>query len=422
MEISAEKVGKIIRDFESNRQPRLVKLRDYYLGKHKILEEEKGKNKPNNRLVTNYAKSIVSNTTGYYMGTPVTYSSSDENLKKEIDFLAKYNDDAFHNAQLAKDISVFGYGIEVVYFDNDLQIRYAKLNPIQTYIGYSDDIEKNIIYALRWYDVTDDNNKTTRYVEQYTESEIIYYTMSGKQAVETERKQHYFGDVPVNPFNNNEELRGDFEDVISLIDAYNVMQSESVNDFQKFADALLFVKNMSVDEETAGKMRDYNILEGFEDGEASWLVKNVNDAYVENIKNRIEKDIYASSNTVNLSDENFANNASGVAIQYKLINFENRVGMTERYFKKGLQRRFELICNALDFKGASYDYTTIGMTFKRNLPTNTTETAQIVSQLHGKVSNETLLGLLSFVDDVQAELKRMKNEQGDYSGVFEGAE
>lgn len=408
---------KKIRNFEGGRRYMLNKLYEYYIGKQAILNAAKKPGKPNNKLVTNYAKNIVNNTVGYYLGIPVTYRSGNDILMEQINDITKYNDDAFHNTQLGKDVSIFGAAAEVVYIDDDLKIRYAKINPMNLYVSYTHDLEKRIEYAIRWYDVWDDNGKKTRYIEYYTDTDITYYSYSGTLA-ETGRKPHYFGQVPVNVYQNNEDCFGDYEDILSLMDAYNVMQSESVNDFQKFADALLVIRNMTVTDGTAERLRDENMLEIHDEGDAKWLTKNPNDAYVENIKNRIEKDIYMSSNTVNMSDENFASNASGVAVSYKLICMENRVSCTERYFKKALQRRFELICALLNFKGANYDYTDIEITFSRNIPKNMQETATMVQQLSGIASRETLLAQLPFVEDVQKELEAIEEENNGYSEDF----
>ena len=43
---------------------------------------------------------------------------------------------------------------------------------------------------------------------------------------------HYFNDVPVSVYINNDELYGDFERVKGLIDAYDKTQSDTANDFQ----------------------------------------------------------------------------------------------------------------------------------------------------------------------------------------------
>lgn len=411
---------KKIRRFEGSERHRYNRLYEYYIGKQAILNAHKPKGKPNNRLVTNYAKNIVNNTTGYYLGKPVTYFCEDENLNKVILEITRYNDDAFHNLQLGKDLSIFGRAAELVYIDEDGKIRYTKINPMNLYVDYIEGPENEVNYAIRWYDtIDDDTDIRTRHIELYTDRDVTYYDYSGSTLRQINVLPHYFGIVPINIYENNEDGRGDYEDAVPLMDAYNVMQSESVNDYQKFADALLAVKNMLVDDQTAEEMRDKNILQLYDNGEASWLVKQVNDSYVENIKNRIEKDIYMSTSTVNMSDENFANNASGIAIQYKLICMENRIACTERFFTKGLQRRFELICNMLNLKGGNFAYTDIKITFSRNLPRDVQQWATTIQQLQGIVSKETLLAQLSFVDNPKEEITRVENENGYGMNLFQ---
>ena len=62
------------------------------------------------------------------------------------------------------------------------------------------------------------------------------------------------------------------------------------------------------------------------------------------------------SHVPHLCDESFGGNLSGVAIAYKLWGLEQLCAMKERKFKKGLQRRIELITNILNIKGGHYDY------------------------------------------------------------------
>jgi hypothetical protein len=49
--------------------------------------------------------------------------------------------------------------------------------------------------------------------------------------------------------------------------------------------------------------------------------------------------------------------------------------------------------------------------FERNLPSNIQEEADTATKLHGRISDETLFGLLSFIDDPQAEMERIRKEQ-----------
>lgn len=412
-------IRKQIDKFCTRQLPRLENLHDYYLGKHRILRVQKADNKPNNRLVTNYARDIVLNTTGYFMGNPVVYECEDESLKQDITDITAYNDDDAHNFSLSLDISTYGLAYELIYFDSDKKIRYAKLSPLNTFISYNNDIERTINYAVYFYDIEDEETeKVTRYANVYDDKCITAYRIDTVCTL-LSKEPHYCGQVPVNIYVNNEYKQGDFEPVITLIDAYNTMQSESVNDFQAFADAYLHLRGAKINEEDAEEIREKRIIETDENGEINWVVKNVPDGYIENIKNRLNKDIYTTSQTINFADENFNNNDSGRALKHKLLQFENRVANTQRYYEKSLARRWEIICDMLNLLGRNYDFTSIKFVFNRNLPADLTEISTMIAQLAGVVSKRTLLAQLPFVSDVDAELEELKKESPE-TELFNG--
>ena len=125
-------------------------------------------------------------------------------------------------------------------------------------------------------------------------------------------------------------------------------QSLTLDDMQDFTDAILLLTGMGgTDSEDVKKLRRDKVIMLDEGGGAQWLIKNINDKYVENIKTRLQKDIHKFAQIPDMSDDNFAGNASGVAIKYKLIGLEQVRSRKEREFKKGLQRRIELIGNIL---------------------------------------------------------------------------
>ena len=59
----------------------------------------------------------------------------------------------------------------------------------------------------------------------------------------------------------------------------------------------------------------------------------------------------------------------------------------------------------------SYDYRMINIKPQLNLPQNDVETAQIISQLNGKLSIQTGLERLSFITNGKAEFEKMLEEQ-----------
>jgi len=130
-------------------------------------------------------------------------------------------------------------------------------------------------------------------------------------------------------------------------------------------------------------------------------------------KERLVKDIHKFSNTANLTDEQFAGNVSGVALQYKLWGMEQNTSQKEREFKKALQRRIELICNYLGTIGPKYDWRDISISFTRNVPENSDEIATMITKLRGIVSDETLISRLPFIDDPVTELKKVARQNED---------
>ena len=217
--------------------------------------------------------------------------------------------------------------------------------------------------------------------------------------------------VPIAVYENNSDLTGDFEKVISLIDAYDAVESDTLNDQEYFTDAYLALYGYTADSEDIKKMKENRVLLMDEGTQAEWLIKNGNDTISENIKNRLDNDIHKFSKCPNMSDENFASNASGIAIKFKTLGTENITAIKERKFKKGLQQRLELISQITGMLDAGFAWEEVEIIFTRNLPTNETEIATMVATLQDIVSDETLLAQIPFVEDVQAEMERLDEQK-----------
>ena len=91
-------------------------LYDYYIGKHKILNEtKKDSTAPNNRLVNNMARYITDTATGYFVGQPVIYTSQNEEYLQLVQDIFNYNDEQDHNMELAKNCSIGGGCVDLPY-------------------------------------------------------------------------------------------------------------------------------------------------------------------------------------------------------------------------------------------------------------------------------------------------------------------
>jgi len=394
--------------FRHTELPRLRKLSAYFLGNHAILSDSKDPGKPQNRLVNNFCRSITDSTVGYFMGIPVTYACDDRETLTEALRLCAINDEAFVNSALAGDLSVFGRACELFWCDANGDARFASVSPETTFPIFSEDVCETLEGAVRTLHRYDGST-----VIQYMDHEGIY-DFEDKNGVLTPIKEteHYFGTVPANFYRNNRTMTGDFEPVISLVDAYNKLQSESVNDFELFADSYLAISGMGgTTVEDVEKLRRERVLLLDDGGEAKWLTKSVNDKYIENLKCRIASDIYRFSGTADIANvDGVGSLTSGVAMKYRLINFENRVAVTEQFFRRGLMRRFGVIGSLYNAFGREFDWRGLKMTFTRNLPGNWEAAAELAVKLDGIVSHKTQLELLPFVENANAEIVRMEAE------------
>ena len=380
--------------------------------------------KPNHKIVNPYATYITDIMTGYFLGDPVTYTSEDSELLNVLNAIYSYNDESAENAELSQDASITGVAFEILYLDADKQIRFETISSLGGIPIYEDTIEGDLLFFIRYYTSKDIlTDKETTIVEVYSRTDITTYTKDFAASGLTfkSRASHSFGMVPVVVYYNNKEALGDFEPVLSEIDAYDILESDSLNEMDYFADAYLGLYGMGgTDSDDIAAMKEQRVLLMPADGKAEWIVKNPSDTYIENMKTRIDANIHKFSKCPAMTDQDFAANASGVAMKYKLMGLENATSKKERAFKVGLQRRLELICRMLAVMGSNYDYRAVNIVFTRNIPTNLVEIAGVINDLGRLLSDETKISLLPLDVDFATEQARKQAEaEAGYSIDFE---
>lgn len=407
--MKTNELKELLFTFRQSELPRLRRLSAYFSGQHRILSEEKASGKPDNRLVNNFCRSITDSTVGYFMGIPVSYGGEDAAALAEAIGICAINDEPFVNGALARDLSVYGRACELFWCDMNGEVRFAPVSPETVFPILSEDVCESLEGAVRII-----RRRDGTVLIRYTDHEGVYdFTENGGELEPCGEREHYFGTVPMNFYRNNRDMTGDFEPVLSLVDAYNRLQSESVNDFELFADSYLAISGMggtTVDD--MEKIRRERVLLLDDGGEARWLTKSVNDSYIENLKTRIVKDIYRFSGTADIAEtDNGAGITSGVAMKYRLVNFENRVAVTEQFFRRGLMRRWAIISSLYGELGRGLDFGSLRPVFTRNLPDNADAAAELALKLGGVISHRTQLELLPFIKNADRELERLGEEK-----------
>lgn len=407
-----KEIKERIEEFRLKELPRLRRLERYYRGQHRILSGTKDPGKPDNRIVNNFCRTITDSTVGYFMGKKVGYSvPENENAEKIISGINSYNDEPFANSALARDLSVYGRACELIWYDEDHMPRFTPLDVTSVIPIYDGTVENELTAAIRFYSETDGEGCV---VEVYEPSTITkYHLSSGGELTKAGESEHFFRLVPINFFYNNRDGEGDFEQIISLVDAYNTLESESVNDFELFADSYLAISGMGgTTKEDLERLRRDRVLLLDDGGDAKWLTKTVNDSYIENLKSRIASDIFRFSGTVDMAENaSLSHDLSGIAIKWRMLSFDNRVTVTEHFFRRGIMRRWELIGALLTALGFGFDYRPIRLIFTRNIPGITEDAVNAAEKLDGIVSKRTLLGTLPIVESPEEEIKQIKMER-----------
>ena len=397
---------------------RFKRLEDYYIGKQDITSRTKDDRLKNNKVMINHAKYITDTNVGYLLGNPVDYQV--DTKKYDIEpILNAYKKQTINDLdmEIAKDVSIFGLQYEYVYTNEDAEPKSCEIDNRNAIIVYDDTVEHNKLFGLIYREIKQ-GDKFSHYEIIYCDNKkIVNYESSDKTLKKIGKESsHAFGEVPMIQYKNNTEFLGDFEPVISLIDAYNLLQSDRVNDKEQLVDAILCMYGMDFDSDQADQLRDSRMLSNLPtDGRVEYLVKTLQEGDVDILRQNLEADIHKISMVPNMSDNNFVGNSSGVAIRYKLLAFEQNIKNKERYMEKGLMERFKLYNNYLVTKSKmtkSVPIEEVDAVFKRNLPSNDFEISQMINNLADFVDSETLISQLSFIKDASdiVELKKKEDE------------
>lgn len=367
--------------------------------------------KPCNRIVSNYCFNIVQNYQGYITGIDISYLSQ-TNIDAIQDIL-NYNDVRTEDNELLRNALIFGKSFEINYVDEDAKQRFKVLDSRECIPVYSNDLNNDLLYVIRYYIAdTINNSQDEYYIEVYGNEFIRKYKSSNAFATLSllEEKPNVYKQVPITVFSLNTDEVSIFDQVMTLQDAYNKLLSSEVDDFESFCDAYLVLKGCMADADDLVAMKQNRVLMMDTDAEASYLTKSVSDTQIENMLKNINDTIHKISNSPDFTEDTFMSQ-SGVAIKYKLIGFENVASNIVANMTKALQRRIELICSILSLTDGETKWRDIQIVFTRNLPQNITDTAQAINQLRGIVSVKTLISLLPFIKDVDAEVKQLQKEK-----------
>lgn len=406
--------------------------------------------KINNRLNNDFLSDIVDTKTGYLVGNPIFVKYTSRNGGDEekaarliITEFTRRNNLPDVDAETVKMASICGWSARLLYVDvdDDASVRVMNVAP-WTVIPFFNRTGDAVIEALRYWtkeekrlnDAGKEEKVIVTYCEQYTPEKILYWKREGADTDffpdntarpdgKAEVENLFAPVVPVIVVKNNEELLGDCDKVLSLIDAYDRALSDYSSEIEQFRLAYLMIKGATITDEERDKMQQTGAFTIPEGATVEWLVKQFNDSPIGTLLNKLEKNIVRFAKSVDFTDSNFYGNLTRMAIAFKLWNIETKARTLELKLGTAFRQMWKAVFIAEKKKsgGNELDPLNLEFIFTRNIPVNTMEEAQEQRNLVGIVSDRSRLGRLSWIVNPDDEIERMKKErdeklmEGDYT-------
>jgi SPP1 family phage portal protein len=417
---------------QQQRIDRFDLLENYYQGNQQIISRRLSDTlgKANQKVIANHAKYITDMNVGFTTGNPISIAAAEGKNIKPIQEAFDEMDVDSHNTELEKDLSVLGSAYELLYIKKtdvvNAEMAIQKLDPRKTILVTDDSVDHNPLFAVYYFPKLDLLGNPNGYlITVYTQKNIISYRtkigyeLSGTNIADgyPRTTQHFFGDVPVVSYQNNEEKQGDFEQAISLIDAYNELQSDRITDKRNFVDAILVLFGFTLDDENSID-KAHSVIQapsktGDNAADVEWLTKSFDESQMQTLADSIKNDILQMTYVPNLLDQNFSSNASGVAIKYKLFGLYQLLATKERYLAKGMRQRMQLMQNLLVFKGQQCDATGAIISINPNIPVDMASIISDIKNADGVIPQKVALSWLPGQNDPDEMIKELQQEKAD---------
>ena len=433
--LTDQQILEYIEDFQQSDYEVIDNLENYYLGENTTIEKRtdsyvySDSGTPNNVIAVPYGRKIVNTVLGYaFKPGLITYNSENIKYIEKLQDVNYWNIEAVETSQIARDVSAYGVGYELHYIEDmggRATPRFTRVSAKEIIPIWDYSIEPKLSCVIRFYSEVNNSDQTRQVIEVYYKDIIQTYITDFMDTVgisssnyssmklESEDKNMY-NLIPFVVFRNNEEFIGDYEHILSLIDAYDNLTSDSMNEFERFASAYLRLVGSDIDKKDLDKVKAKRIFMNLENKDAvTFLTKDINTEYITFMSDLIRMEIHKQSNIPDMSDEKFAGNSSGVAIRFKLSDFENLISQKEAYFKQGLFKRYLLVNSILGIRdNERRELRELEIKFQRNIPANLQEIAEIALKSKGILSDKTILKLYpsDWVHDIYQELEQIKED------------
>ena len=373
-----------------------------YLGKQAILDRpEPNTSHINNKTVVNYAYPITRQIVGYTFGNPLELVQKNNDKQAQVQKLSDifgYEEVYATDISAATYASICGVGYEITLPSKDINkdntpeipIIIDCLDPRHTFVVQSTDVgNPQIMSCMEIMDIEGNFKKYVIFTNKYKFT-FDYDTKELKQ------ENNPIGLDPITLVPNSLFLVGDWEEAISVMDALNMVTSDSLNDIEGTIKSLLVLIGAELDENdeaTLSKIKEKRLLsltggtEGVSSNlDAKFIAPKLDSVSVQNIRDFLED----ARNVITGIPDRSANSSGGdtgeaVINRDGWTDIEIVAKLKELFFKKAKKRQVAVaikILQQLDIVDKSLSVLDIDINIGRhttdNLGTKTTAFATLV--------------------------------------------
>lgn len=420
-----------------NRQE-IIYLFKYFRGNQPILYRTKEvRPEINNKLVINNAYSIVRNSTGYFLGEPIQYTAKEdedsENVLKLNTFMDSENK-AQEDMKLAQDASICGTAYRLVAVDDaeeedEAPFEIPTLEPWNTFVIYSSKAGHKPLLGVTYSSLLDDNGNVSGTLYTVYDRKFRYqYSVKGGLTTEIKAADmvgnplaHFLGAMPIIEYPNNEFEIGDFEVVMTILDAISQLHSDRMNSIQQVVNSVLVfvgchLKSKEENQATgAGNTSDYEKLQQYgamelpatgstSKPDVKYVSASVDQNEAETLAQTLIDYAYAISGIPDRKERPSGGGDTGDAVYLRdgFQSLELVARTKERNFKKSERQTLRIVCrilkvfNKIDLKPMQVD-----VKFIRNRTNNLLNKSQAASNLQstGLFHPEDIISLIGVTDD-----------------------
>ena len=420
----------------------------YYQGDHDILNRKRTvigedgllqevENLPNNKIVDNQYAKMVDQKVNYLLGQPLTFDGEN---KTYINLLKKIFNNRFQRTlkNIGQDVLNGGIAWLHPYYNEQGELAFKKFEPYEI-LPFWKDAEHTILdFAVRIYEVEAyegtkeviiekvevysikgidryilQNGTLIPDVENPSSNYIVVIDEDGKEV------SYNWEKIPLIPFKYNNKEIPLIKKVKSLQDGINTILSDFENNMQEDARNTILVL-VNYDGQNLGEFRrnlaqygavKVKTVDGAT-GDLKTLTVEVNSDNYKAILEIFKKALIENAMGYDAKDDRLAGNPNQMNILSMYSDIDLDANGMEIEFQASFEELFWFVNTHLANTGkGDFSNETVTVIFNRDIMMNESEVIDNCKKSVGILSNETIVGQHPWINNIEKELQRIKDEK-----------